>query len=177
MAVTAGGTPAPQSFVHIDVRSALPALDTSRSTGRVGTDPMTPMPYGVWDDEYVRRRRSAEAVTLLCQPHGAHIYDHHPRPGCKAAVGSTGSTSEPFGILEVVRMFNRNRQLGSAAYRVCTAQMANASVRGSGRKISAALPCRTRTPTEAVAIEIVGRMHGGQPPSRGAEWPRPPTAL
>jgi hypothetical protein len=49
--------------------SVHPVLDTRRTTSRVGTDPMTPMtpmPYGLWDDEYVRRRRiSAEAVTLL----------------------------------------------------------------------------------------------------------------
>jgi len=32
------------------------------------------MPYGLWDDEYVRTRRSAEAVTLLCH---SHIYAHH----------------------------------------------------------------------------------------------------
>jgi hypothetical protein len=35
--------------------SVHPALDPSRSTSRVGTDPMTPMtpmPYGRWDKEY-----------------------------------------------------------------------------------------------------------------------------
>jgi hypothetical protein len=48
--------------------------------------PMIPMPYGLWDDEYFRTRRSAEAVTLLCQPHSAHILPITLAIVCKAPV-------------------------------------------------------------------------------------------
>jgi hypothetical protein len=77
------------------------------------------MPYGLWDDVYVRTRRSADAATLLCQPHGAHILPITLAAGCKPVVNSTGSASgNRLNDLEVLGMLNRSRRFDLRATEV-----------------------------------------------------------
>jgi hypothetical protein len=62
--------------------------DHAGGGSRVGTDPMTPMPYGLWDDEYVgygEKRRGCDAPSL-----GAGAA-RRAQPGLTASCGNPGT--------------------------------------------------------------------------------------